>query len=61
MNLALKRSVLRSSARSFATARENFSKSLASGPGLDDFITDDDSVLLGNTSQYVKFFSVVCR
>ncbi|KAF8528266.1 mitochondrial Lipoyl synthase [Gautieria morchelliformis] len=58
MNLAVKRSVLRLSTRGLAThsgSKENFSKAIASGPGLDDFIKgeafEEDTVVLGNTTQ----------
>ena len=64
MNLAVKRSMLRLSTlstRGLATpsaSKENFAKTLASGPGLDDFIRgeeiEEDTVVLGNTTQYVK-------
>jgi len=57
MNLAVKRSALRLPVRGLAThsAKDNFSKTLATGPGLDDFIRGEveDTVILGNTSQYV--------
>ncbi|KAF8519149.1 hypothetical protein BU17DRAFT_47976 [Hysterangium stoloniferum] len=59
MSLALRRSVVRLSRRGLAThagQKDKFSKVLASGPSLDDFITGNDAVenekvVLGNTSQ----------
>ncbi|KIJ54654.1 hypothetical protein M422DRAFT_220996 [Sphaerobolus stellatus SS14] len=57
MNFALKRSIVRLSTRGLAThsSKETFAKTLAAGPGLDDFIRGDvveeDTVILGNTSQ----------
>ena len=59
MNLAVKRLVLRQSTRGHATpsaSKGNFSKALASGPGLTDFIRgedigEEDTIVLGNTTQ----------
>ena len=67
MNLAVKRSFLRSSFRGLATysgSRENFSKTLASGPSLGDFIrgeelSEEETVVLGNTTQCVEIFILV--
>jgi hypothetical protein len=63
MNLAVKRSMSRLSTRGLATpsaSKGDFSKTLASGPGLDDFIrgeaVEEDTVVLGNTTQCVNMF-----
>lgn len=50
-------------ARSLATpssSKPSFSQTLDGGPSLDDFISGStaDRVVLGNTSQYVAYFSV---
>lgn len=66
MNLAAERSFLRLSYRGLAThsgSKENFSKKLASGPSLHDFIrgeepSDDETVILGNTTQCVSIYYV---